>query len=630
MIQHRLMLGDLIRYEATTSRWHLGVVCQVGDGLVEVEFFWGGRKRVPLGKVFLFRNFLAERQRVFSLKRNNLCMAFFNEPLHRLRADRVHTIQKALRKHGLAFQPSEWPMADTRVRISPDDSVVLNNRLDKDSRFEALVPRWLEALKLPPSSRDPLGFQANAERLANDLLPGMTVFTSRIGYYGFLAWIIQTLNGQPCPSGQTPQDRLHRLERALVLCEFVHHGVADKTCILFGQRSKTQVLQSADGDRFRVPKRILKNQTSAGAYRLYFSSLKSLGFAREAPELGAEDMLPLTLTDLGQQLAHAFRLRLDNKFLDFGLSNGQLDRDTIRSWGERLCFSKLGDLNRYREPFLKGFLLGDSLDAEKRYRTVQLLFKRGLLTGNYVKENVEPSTDSVTEEDSWALEEVPSVAGLGNDMVLLRFYEETPQPENREVQAATVFELISLSLSALFQVVVQDLWSVGRTRPVDIAARIGAVEKLGQLWTLPLSVCASRVPKARTLVKQLLAADDPLHRAALGGLLLARVLRDRPLASVADCLVGTPALMLSDSVLRSKPDRSLSDAFPDLVGAMVERHQVVSANKNRQRWCLMDGDAVLKDDLQEMQIGFHSFRFPQLFSLCSDLCLTQEDLRHDT
>lgn len=80
--------------------------------------------------------------------------AFFNEPLYRLRADRVQTIRGALRKHGLAFQPSEWPTPDTRVQIWPDASVVLNPALDKDIKFEALLQRWLEVLKLPPSSRN--------------------------------------------------------------------------------------------------------------------------------------------------------------------------------------------------------------------------------------------------------------------------------------------------------------------------------------------------------------------------------------------------------------------------------------------------------------------------------------------
>jgi hypothetical protein len=258
VISHQLTSGDLVRYDATTSRWHLGIVRQVDNGSVELEFFWRARKHVPSDQVVLFADYLAARQRVFSLKRKDLYRAFFNEPLYRLRPDRLQTMKEALRKHGLTFQPSEWPAPDTRVKIWPDNSVVLNNRLDKEIKFEALLPRWLEALKLPPSSRDPLGFQANAERLANELLPGLTVFTRRIGYYGFLALVIQMVNEQPCPSGQTRLDRLQRLERALVFCEFVYHGAADKSCPLFGQRSKTQVLQSADDNRFRVPKRILK------------------------------------------------------------------------------------------------------------------------------------------------------------------------------------------------------------------------------------------------------------------------------------------------------------------------------------------------------------------------------------
>jgi hypothetical protein len=80
--------------------------------------------------------------------------------------------------------------------------------------------------------------------------------------------------------------------------------------------------------------------------------------------------------------------------------------------------------------------------------------------------------------------------------------------------------------------------------------------------------------------------------------------------------------------LRSRPERSLLEAFPEVVGAMVDRHQAVSLNKNRQRWCYLEGDVVVKDDLQEMQVGLHAFRFPQLFSLCWDLGIQEEDLRH--
>ena len=252
------------------------------------------------------------------------------------------------------------------------------------------------------------------------------------------------------------------------------------------------MLQSAEGDRFRVPKRILKNQVSAGAYRLYFSSLKSLAFAQDSPDLGAQDMLPLTLTDLGKRLAHAFERRLDSQFSDFGLSDGPLDRDTIRRWGARLCFLTLGGLGRYREPFLDGLLLGNSPDAEKRYRTVQRLFQHGLLAGSYEGLAEESANDMVAEEDSRALEETPAVAGLGNDTVLLHFYEQPPQAGNRDFQVAATFELLSLGLSALFQVVVEELWRAGRTRPVDLVARIAGDQQFSHLWALPLDACSAR------------------------------------------------------------------------------------------------------------------------------------------
>ena len=227
--------GDMVRYQATTARWYLGVVRQVDGDCVEVEFGWGNVESVPLDHVALFRDYLDSRKGVLSLKRTQLCEAFFNIPLYRLREERVRKIQGALREHGVAFRPARWSTADTRVQLWRDDSVVLDKRTNKGRKFDALLPHWLEAQKLPPSSRDPLGFQAHAERLANELLPGMTVFTSRIGYYGFLARAVQVVNSLRCPVGQTMQERLHRLERALVLCEFVYHGAEDNSCPLLGQ-----------------------------------------------------------------------------------------------------------------------------------------------------------------------------------------------------------------------------------------------------------------------------------------------------------------------------------------------------------------------------------------------------------
>jgi hypothetical protein len=67
---------------------------------------------------------------------------------------------------------------------------------------------------------------------------------------------------------------VNRLERALVLCEFVHHASKGGSCRVVGQRSRMQVLQSAEKNRYRLPNRIVKNQNSAGALRLYATSFR--------------------------------------------------------------------------------------------------------------------------------------------------------------------------------------------------------------------------------------------------------------------------------------------------------------------------------------------------------------------
>src|SRR5262245_27449942 len=162
--------GDLVRYQATTARWHFGIVREVNGEVAEVEFFWSERQSVSLAQLIRFQDYLDTRTKVLSLKRTALCEAFFGDPLHRLREERVRKIQGTLRQFGLSFRPERWPTPTTRVQIWLDDSVVFPDGRSKEDKFEALLPRWLEPLKLPPSSRDPLGLQAHAERLANELL----------------------------------------------------------------------------------------------------------------------------------------------------------------------------------------------------------------------------------------------------------------------------------------------------------------------------------------------------------------------------------------------------------------------------------------------------------------------------
>ena len=392
---------------------------------------------------------------------------------------------------------------------------------------------------------------------------------------------------------------------------------------LLGQRSKTQVLQSAVSDRFGVPTRILKNQESAGAFRLYSTSLESNGFVTSAPELAADGLLPLQLTELGKELADEFRKRVPDGFWEFAMSDKAKTRDTLRDWGKKLCFSSLGKM-KYRDIFLKGLLLGGARDAEARHHTVRLLFNRGLLREDYVLSRRRTlREDSIAEEDVGGQEDEPEEMGLTNRDVLLRFYGEKPKPENAVLQKAAVFELLSLGQTAIFAHAIHALESAGRAKASGLGESIVADRQYGALWKLPLSKLAKKAGSTRDLEQALVEAEDPAEAAALGGALMVRVQADPAYGARAPDLADSPAMALLGGV---DPSKCLADGYADLLQSMVSRHEQVSRNKNRQRWCYLEAGGLVGDDLRRLGYGWHAMRFPQLWSLCRDLRLTKEDI----
>jgi hypothetical protein len=578
---------------------------------------------VPAAKVENLLSHLRSRQRRLSLRREDLCHAFYGKCFVRLRQARTDQMRRFLRKHGLRFGPKEWN-SDTRIQIWPDDSRVAPGASPADQTFDALLPKWLEPHRVPEGSRDPLGFQNSAERIANELLPGLTVFTSRIAYYGFIAWAVRELKEHPGEPGTVCRELFHKLERAYVLCEFVHHGSESNDCRVIGQRSKSELLQSAHNGRFRVPARILKNQESAGSLRLYTTSMESMGFAELRPELAADSLLPLSLTDLGKRLAREFAKHVPADFRTFALSDGARDRDTLRRWGCKLCMSTLGSA-RYRAPFLEGFLLGNSLAAEARYRTVSLLLKRKLLPEDYkLKPGAGP--DTLPEEAANVAEDDTASEGLSNAAALLDFYEEAPRPEIMLLQKAAVYELLSLALSAIFASAIYELDKFGQCEVSALRDAIVATKRFGKFWLAPFNGRRG-LPIARELHEALFNAATPVERAAVGGVLLRSIQHDAAFMSTAPDLTGSPPLALHQGIAPSKP---LAESFASLIDSMVARHEQVSINKNRQRWCYFDacGLRLVKDDIRPLGVGWHAMRFPQLFSLCRDVHLTKDDLRH--
>jgi hypothetical protein len=617
----------LVRYDSTTARWFIAVVRQVSENDVQLAYLDGFKEYVYPEKVTPFRDSLRGRSKILSVNREDLCYRMFSEELTRINSGRIRKMKKLLRTHGLCFEPSgDWP-SNCRVRIWPDESFTGNKSVAIDKDFQALLPKWLAPHRLPPGSRDPLGFQSHAERIADEMLPGLTVFTSRIGYYGFIAWAIQRLNEFQLTSHGNRRELFHRLERTLVLCEFIHHGEDDKNCRLLGQRSRSEVLQSAEGNRFGVPKRILRNQESTGSLRLYATSMESNGFAILAPELAAENLLPFKLTELGERLAREFEKRIPAAFFDFALSDRRKDREELRKWGAELCFYELGLIQRYRETFLNGFIFGNSKEAEARYQTVRKLFKRKLLRDEYTPRSATKREQLLEDEapDSEEVKEVTAMGGIDNAEVLLTFYEENPSEENRLPQKAAVFELLSISMVSIFAHAMHAIEENGRSGIEQMLQGIVNVRKHGPLWLVPFLQAGKKVPDVRKLESMLWAAEDTAQQAAVGGLLAARVAADPVLQAVAVDLDDSPVLKFLEKL---PPEKSLADSFPDLLSTMVDRHEIVSKGKNRQRWCYLEGTTLMKDELRPLGVGWHSMRFPQLFSLCRDLRLQKDEIVH--
>jgi hypothetical protein len=616
-----LVPGSVVRYNEKSSRWFIAVVRKTLATEVELEFLGGARQTVPIEKVESFLGYLQSRERVLSLTRENLCYAFYDEALTRLSQERADKMKRFLRSHGLRFQPDEWT-ANERIQIWPDDSQVKGGSSAADRAFEALLPKWLEPLRLPAGSRDPLGFQNHAERLANEFLPGLTVFTTRIAYYGFIAWAVQELNQRKWPSGTVLRELFHKLERVYVLCEFVHHGNESSDCRVIGQRSKSEVLQSAMNHRFRPPARIMKNQESAGSLRLYTTSMESMGFAELRPEQAADGLLPFLLTELGKRLAREFEKYLPDGFLDFALSDKARDRETLRSWGNQLCMSTFGGV-KYRAPFLDGFLLGNSRAAESRYRTISLLLKKKLLREDY-KARPGKGLETLPEEAANVAEDDTGADGLGNAAVLLDFYDEVPNQEIAVLQKAAVYELLSLAQSSIFASAIDALDKSGRCQITGLRDAIVATKHFGNFWLDPF-VATGRLPTARELHDALFDAETSVERAAIGGALLRRVQKDPALLASSPDLLGMPPLTLMQVL---SPEKPLAESFASLMESMIVRHDQVSINKNRQRWCYLDetGQHLVKDDLRPLAVGWHAMRFPQLFALCRDVRLTKSDL----
>ena len=154
-------------------------------------------------------------------------------------------------------------------------------------------------LKDPGNERavDPLGMGGQAERIADMLLPDISVATTRARYLSFFCWAIQETEGEA-----RRLEMLHRWEAALALKECKLHPSANgepqesPDCPdVVGIGKARRYLRDNRGKAPRRPETLYKT-TAFSAYRPLMRSLGLLQVGRE-----------LRLTVTGTRLARAYR-----------------------------------------------------------------------------------------------------------------------------------------------------------------------------------------------------------------------------------------------------------------------------------------------------------------------------------
>lgn len=204
--------------------------------------------------------------------------------------------------------------------------------------FTSTIPAWLEPPPTDPGSIDPLGFLARAEKLADQLLPGVTVTTRRIRYLSFLCWAIEEAEGNTT--------EIDRWEVALSVGEHLRHRDETTECSYLGKRLLEQ--QELDSGAM-VPGR-LHVQT---ARLLYSGLLQSCGLCNESRDL----------TDLGRKIAREF--------------GNEMPRSRPRQIFRCNTLPCISNPRRKERRWLQEALLEANPDAATRLATFRELGKRG-------------------------------------------------------------------------------------------------------------------------------------------------------------------------------------------------------------------------------------------------------------
>ena len=135
---------------------------------------------------------------------------------------------------------------------------------------------------------------AQADRIADRLLPDLSVQTTRARYLSFLCWAVEKSEGSPAPLASTS---IHRLEAELALEEARRHrdDSADECPGVVGRTNARRYLEGHAWKEPERPERLYKN-TAFATYRPLMRALGLLAHARA-----------IKPTPEGKRLASAFK-----------------------------------------------------------------------------------------------------------------------------------------------------------------------------------------------------------------------------------------------------------------------------------------------------------------------------------
>lgn len=593
-----------------------------GDGGVFLHLV-DGSEAGPFAEAKSFHEKLAVRQRVFSRSRNGLLSALLNRSVQRASPALCRKAYKFLCKHGVVADGS-WDDGNDRIRLTVSELGSRNGRSTR-SPFADFLPTWLGPVSLPPGSRDPLGLQADAEALADELLPGLTVTTQRAGYYAFLCWAIAQADDRS-DDQIAPMKIIHQLERGLALVEFAYHSSKDASCAIIGSRSRSMILdrvreQLARGHRVTIPERIVRDQHSAGCFRLYVSSCEALGLLEDRADARERD-LPVSLTALGKRCADHFARRFGAEeatlLLRFALggraADGIVTEKDLCRLGQRVCFSSLTKPSSPLNELLRLVLLGaNSTDAVRRCQTLGGMFSRRRAC--MFKDDIDP-------------EERPQPAmTLRMDLrYLLAVFAEEPSRGNLVEQLAACHELASLVVHGFLAPLMQQLQNSTEIDPLRLPETLAGIRVWGSAWKDGIKPRRSVIDHVVAMFKRRATSDV---QAAAAGSLLVRLRGEPCWQERAPALVNggnrdSAAVGLLHAACQST--QGMAELWPSLVPLLAERHRTVSRDKGRQPWFEDVAGRWRSVDRQPFAVATHSYRISQAWSIATDLGLRLSDL----